>query len=69
MSKGTGYKPLIMKSLYLRSTTIRDQLLKILMLCKEFEATSVTLDIEDMNRLFVKYNPIVSKLFQDHCFM
>ena len=38
------------------------------MFCKEFEVTQMALDIEDMGRLFKKYNPIIAKAFNEHCF-
>ena len=36
------------------------------MLCREFEASALVLDIEDMKRLFKKYSPILGKCFEEH---
>lgn len=42
------FLPLIMNSIHYNSTRCRDKLLKMLMLCDEFEVTQLTIDIEDM---------------------
>ena len=47
--RANGFKPLIMKSIHFPSTKVRDQLLKIIMFCGEFEVTQLVIDIEDMN--------------------
>ena len=44
-------------------TKLRDDLIKIMMYCKEFEIGSLVLDIEDMNKLFKLYTPILGKAF------
>ena len=36
------------------------------MLCREFEASALVLDIEDMKRLFKKYSPILGKCFEEN---
>ena len=39
------------------------------MLCKEFEVTSMAVDISDMNVMFNNYTPFLGKAFQENCFM
>ena len=58
-----------MKSIHYESTKTRDIFLKILMHCDEFEITNLTKDIKDMQRLIQTYNPLLGKVFDEHCFL
>ena len=58
--------PLFLKSAHYKSYKFRDQLIRIAMLCREFEASALVLDIEDMKRLFKKYSPILGKCFEEN---
>ena len=59
------YRSLSMHSIHNEEndTKLRDDLIKIMMFCKEFEIGSLVLDIEDMNKLFKLYTPILGKAF------
>ena len=59
------YRTLSMHSIHNEDndTKLRDELIKIMMFCKEFEIGSLVLDIEDMNKLFILYTPILGKAF------
>ena len=59
------YRTLSMHSIHNEDndTKLRDELIKIMMFCKEFEIGSLVLDIEDMNKLFKLYTPILGKAF------
>ena len=59
------YRTLSMHSIHNEEndTKLRDELIKIMMFCKEFEIGSLVLDIEDMNKLFKLYTPILGKAF------
>ena len=37
--------------------------------CSEFEITNLTKDIKDMQRLIESYNPLLGKVFDEHCFL
>ena len=39
------------------------------MLCSEFEASALVLDIDDMRRLFKSYSPLLGKCFEEHYFV
>ena len=39
------------------------------MQCSEFEITNLTKDIKDMERLIKSYNPLLGKVFDEHCFL
>ena len=58
-----------MKSIHYQSTNTRDRLIKIMMHCGEFEITNLTKDIKDMERLIKSYNPLLGKVFDEHCFL
>ena len=44
-------------------------LIKILMYCSEFAVTCLVNDINDMERLFNTYNPLLGKVFDEKCFL
>ena len=68
IEKCRGFAPLIQKSVFLGSNRCRDSLIKISMLCREFEVTSLINDIEGMEKLFEKYSPVLGKAFEEKCF-
>ena len=57
-----------MKSIHFENTRTRDLFIKVLMYCEQFEITSLTSDIKDMQRLVMTYNPLLGKAFDENCF-
>ena len=57
------------KSIHTDTTHLRDYLIKMNMLCQEFEVTALAVDIQDMDEMFNNYTPILGKAFQEYCFM